>query len=77
MRLISLPLVTHSPLTRPPCHSPLVRLIAAPGSVKMRLAVWLVTLLNWIVPGLTYARLFSRQPIERGMNDQEAVKVSV
>ena len=35
----------------------------------------MLDLANWLVPGLTRARLFPRQPIERGMNDEDAIKV--
>ena len=38
-------------------------------------AVWLVRALNLLVPGLTYYRALARQPVERGMNDEGAVKV--
>ena len=41
----------------------------------MKAAVWIVRSLNWLVPGLTYFRALARQPIERGMNDEAAIKV--
>jgi hypothetical protein len=31
--------------------------------------------MNWFVPGLSFLRVIKRQPIERGMNDEAAVKV--
>ena len=43
----------------------------------MRVAQALVATLNRTVPGLSYARVFFRRPIQEGMNDQEAVKVSI
>ncbi|GAX77011.1 hypothetical protein CEUSTIGMA_g4458.t1 [Chlamydomonas eustigma] len=52
--------------------SPLVQVI--PKSVKSYLTEWVAWGMNWVVPGLSYLRIIKRQPIERGMNDEAAVK---
>lgn len=40
------------------------------------MAVGLMDLANWLAPGLSRMRLFPRQPIERGMNNEDSIKVS-